>query len=572
MTAQSTTSPIQVADSNAVEAGEDERELFGAYLRPRVLEMMRLVHLDVRYHRAQGDYLYTWDLEDRETKVLDLLGGFGSALFGHNHPALIARARRTLDEGRPFHAQASVRGTAAVLGARLSAMARRATGQEYITTLANSGAEAVEAALKHAGFEHSQRVAAVRQRLRNSVARARITVQRTAISESAIASFVDQVRHCLGRPEIGDLEGALVAIDAQAGEVGKQAPALFAVRRAFHGKTTGALRLTYNARYRAPWPHLGGTIFLPPDDGAALASAAADWSQRIFRVVVHGNGTLELDSEVFHNVLACFAEPIQGEGGVHELGREFLGGLRAACTAGGYPLVLDEIQSGMGRTGTFLASEGDVEGDYYLLSKSLGGALAKVSALLVRRDRYVPDFGLLHTSTFAEDDFSSEVALAALDLLERDDGQVYKMCREKGQHFRMRLEALRARHPGVVAAVRGRGLILGLELQPGPSEGAPFFTILADQDLLGFVLAGYLLSADHIRVAPALSANATIRIEPSAYIAAAEIDRACEALGRVVELLDGGDSGELARFLVRGTCDEFAGQEDVHMSAGGAAR
>ena len=72
----------------------------------------------------------------------------------------------------------------------------------------------------------------------------------------------------------------------------------------------------------------------------------------------------------------------------------------------------------MGRTGSFLAStKSGVRADYYLLSKSLGGGLAKISALLVQAELSVDDFGRHHTSTFAEDDFSAEIALAALDLL-----------------------------------------------------------------------------------------------------------------------------------------------------------
>ncbi|MCZ9338376.1 aminotransferase class III-fold pyridoxal phosphate-dependent enzyme, partial [Streptomyces sp. TRM76130] len=132
-------------------------------------------------------------------------------------------------------------------------------------------------------------------------------------------------------------------------------------------------------------------------------------------------------------------------------------------------LVFDEIQCGMARTGTFLASESSgVVADYYVFSKSLGGGLAKVSALLVTADRYVPEFGRHHTSTFADDDFSSRIATAAvrlaLDWRERI-GDV-------GALLRRRLDEVAARWPDTVAEVRGRGLLLGVEFRlPRPGSG-----------------------------------------------------------------------------------------------------
>jgi predicted amino acid dehydrogenase len=205
----------------------------------------------------------------------------------------------------------------------------------------------------------------------------------------------------------------------------------------------------------------------------------------------------------------------------------------------------------MGRTGTFLASEtAGVRGDYYLLSKSLGGGLAKIAALLVDRARYLPDFGYLHTSTFAEDDFSSTVALAALDLLERDGRRLLRQCRDKGEYLLRRLREVQARYPEQIRDVRGRGLLIGVELRPQLRSRSALLRILSEQRLLGFFAAGYLLHEERIRVAPGLSSHGTIRIEPSAEIGEAELDHTCDAFERLCRVIRDSDVHRFSRFAM----------------------
>ncbi len=248
---------------------------------------------------------------------------------------------------------------------------------------------------------------------------------------------------------------------------------------------------------------------------------------------------------------ACFVEPIQGEGGVHEIAPEYLGLLRAAADRHGFPLVFDEIQSGMGRTGAFFASEhGGVAGDYYLLSKSLGAGLAKISAVLIARERYIDDFGYLHTSTTADDDFSSELALTALDLIEEEDGALMRRCAATGKLFLSRLRDVMARYPDQIRAVRGRGLMIGVELADQRDSPSALIRLLGSQELLGFMVSGWFLREHAIRVAPTLSARATVRLEPSADIERADIERFCAALEELALLLRAGDAYRLVRFVV----------------------
>src|SRR5262249_22615687 len=148
---------------------------------------------------------------------------------------------------------------------------------------------------------------------------------------------------------------------------------------------------------------------------------------------------------------------------------------------------------------------------------------AKVAALAVDRERYVAEYGWLHTSTFADDDFSSAVALGVLDLIERDDQAIVRRAGEKGARLLERLGELRARFPGELRDVRGRGLMLGFELASQERSASPLLRVLSEQALLGFFASGWLLHEARIRVTPTLSSHGTIRLEPSAFIEDADL-------------------------------------------------
>ena len=165
--------------------------------------------------------------------------------------------------------------------------------------------------------------------------------------------------------------------------------------------------------------------------------------------------------------------------------------MREAANREGFPVVMNEIQCGLGRTGTFLASEpSGVRGDYYLFSKSLGGGLAKISALLVDRARSIPRFGLLHTSTFAEDNASSAIALGVLDVLDEGGGALLRAARSRGDRLRALLDDVRSRYPTAITEVRGAGLMVGIELADISTSQSTFLRVASEQGLLGYVVAG----------------------------------------------------------------------------------
>src|SRR5262249_35419377 len=154
-------------------------------------------------------------------------------------------------------------------------------------------------------------------------------------------------------------------------------------------------------------------------------------------------------------------EPILGEGGVWPIQEAFAQRAARLCTERGVPLIADECQTGLGRTGTFLASSAlGLHPDYVVLSKALGGGLAKISALLIEKKRYRDEFDLKHTSTYADDDFSCSIALKTLQLINEE---LVSACREKGAEMLLGLRRLAAQYPSVIADVRGKGLMLALE-------------------------------------------------------------------------------------------------------------
>ncbi len=125
---------------------------FYQLIKPQLCGLLDLLRIGVVFERARGDYLYH-RRDGEEIGVLDLVGGYGSLLFGHHHPVLVAEAQRLLAEGRPIHSQGSRHDLAGRLARELS----RRAGGDYRVVFTNSGAEAVEAAMKHAILETGSR-------------------------------------------------------------------------------------------------------------------------------------------------------------------------------------------------------------------------------------------------------------------------------------------------------------------------------------------------------------------------------------------------------------------------------
>jgi acetylornithine/succinyldiaminopimelate/putrescine aminotransferase/predicted amino acid dehydrogenase len=304
---------------------------------------------------------------------------------------------------------------------------------------------------------------------------------------------------------------------------------LWAVRGAFHGKTTGSLRLTWSQHDR--YGGLGQAVrFLDPDD-------SADWDRA------------RAEATSSDSVAGVFVEPIQGEGGVRPLAPAFVDWLRQTCRVLGIPLVVDEIQTGFGRTGTFLAAEAmGVDPDYLCLSKALGAGLSKIGALLIKRERFQEDFSLSHTSTFAEDDWSSSLALKALEIIDRDC--LPERCAARGARLLKDLQGLQSQFPNEIRDVRGLGLMMGLELADQSDSPSTTLRTMSTYGYLGWVASAYLFNVHDIRVAPTISHPFTLRIEPSAYVSEADLARFVDAAAMMCRALAAGDAGHLLGFMM----------------------
>jgi acetylornithine/succinyldiaminopimelate/putrescine aminotransferase len=175
-----------------------------------------------------------------------------------------------------------------------------------------------------------------------------------------------------------------------------------------------------------------------------------------------------LRSLVSEKTCAVMMEPIQGESGIHAASAEFLAGVRALCDEAGVLLLFDEVQCGMGRTGHFLASQGSgVRGDVVTMAKGIadgfpmGACLARgeAAATLVPGD---------HGSTFAGQPLACASAMATLDVLQ--DEALMANAAEVGAHLLNGLRSLQREMPAKIRDVRGRGLMVGVELAEGGSK------------------------------------------------------------------------------------------------------
>lgn len=242
----------------------------------------------------------------------------------------------------------------------------------------------------------------------------------------------------------------------------------------FHGRTTTMISISTDPEAREGYgPYTPGFRVVPFGDAQAVADA------------------------IDETTVAVLMEPIQGEAGVVVPPPGFWASLRGVCDDAGILLIADEIQSGLGRTGTTLACDlWDVRPDLVTLGKALGGGIVPVSAVVGRADVLDVFTPGTHGSTFGGNPLACAVGLAVVDLLAT--GEVQERARVLGDHLQTSLDELVADE--LVAEVRGAGLWAGIDLVPGWGSGRDLCLALAD--------AGVLAKDTHgpaIRLSPALT-------------------------------------------------------------------
>jgi acetylornithine/N-succinyldiaminopimelate aminotransferase len=218
---------------------------------------------------------------------------------------------------------------------------------------------------------------------------------------------------------------------------GKPRGRIVAFERAFHGRTMGALSVTWDEHYRTPFgPLLDGVTFVSNSDPAALRGAVST------------------------DTAAIIVEPFQGEGGVRPIKPELAAAIKQACSETGALLIADEVQCGLGRTGVpFYATTLGLQPDLMALGKALGGGVPVGAALFSERVAAVAAFGD-HGSTYGGNLLACRAALVFLEEL---TSGLLAHVKETGPRIEAALRRVAARHPSVID-VRGAGVIWGMEL------------------------------------------------------------------------------------------------------------
>jgi acetylornithine/N-succinyldiaminopimelate aminotransferase len=265
---------------------------------------------------------------------------------------------------------------------------------------------------------------------------------------------------------------------------------IIAFRNSFHGRTLGALAATGQDKYKDGFGPLPGVTHVGFGDVDAVRRAMGP------------------------DVAGILVEPVQGEGGVLPAPPGFLRELRALADAHGALLLADEVQTGIGRTGTFLALQGEgVQADVVALAKALGGGVP-IGAMVCKKflEEALPPGS--HGSTFGGNPLASAAALAVLDVLENDG--LLSHVKQRGEELSALLAKLAAKFPKLVECSRGRGLLQALVLREGV-DARKVMSFLQD--------AGVLLT---------VAGGQALRFSPPLIVTKAELEEAANILERAL--------------------------------------
>jgi acetylornithine/succinyldiaminopimelate/putrescine aminotransferase len=430
-------------------------DLWKRFVNPDFVRLLEALGFGRRFVKTAGTKLY----DETGREYTDFLAGFGVHNVGHNHPRLIAALRNALESCGASMLNLDAPLEAGLLAERLTSLTHP---QLCRTAFANSGAEAVEIAVKAA-------------------------------------------RSATGRRPIVACHGA------------------------YHGLTTGAIALLGREDWRRHFVSVSDeAVGVPFGDPASLDKACAQVQPAAFIV-----------------------EPIQAEGGINVPPPSYLAEAAQICRAHGCLFVVDEIQTGIGRTGaTFGTALADVQPDILLTAKALSGGLVPVAAAVMSSETWKrafsgPERCVLNSSTFAGGRLAMTAGLETLAILE-DEGLAAR-ARETGNFLLERLRNLAARHE-VIKNVRGRGLLIGVELRPPLTLFARAVPRWARDAIYGQVVSAILLNAHGCVTQPCSLAPEVLRIEPPLTMSRAEIEHFVAALDETLAACPSQGSALVAAF------------------------
>ncbi len=392
------------------------------YVNPGIATLVKFMGFDTVEVASEGCYIYDAD----GNKYLDCWGGPGVFNMGHRPERIIRRVAQQLEK-MPLSSHILANPLTAELAERLAEVT---PGSLQFSFFCNSGAEAVEGALKAA-------------------------------------------RAHTGRPEFVSTQGG------------------------FHGKTFGALSASGRDVYRDPFqPLMAGFTHVPFGDAQALAEAVTD------------------------KTAAVIFEPIQGEGGIVVPPDDYLPRAREICDEAGALLILDEVQTGFGRTGKWWACDwAGVVPDIMTMGKALGGGVMPMGAFIARPEIWdiFAENPYVHTSTFGGNPLACSAGLGAIESIEEDG--LCERAAERGDQFMEGLSAIAAEFQDKIVEVRGRGLLIGVQFD--------------DSDVAGLVISA--LAGEHIVAGYTLNNPKVIRFEPPLIISAEQVEEALAAFSQALD-------------------------------------
>lgn len=530
---------LEEADREIIKVAQNKlsqrlKDLYTYFLRPKTGGLLRILNLDLHYEDGFRNYLIAKDEQGRENKYLDMTGGYGANLLGHKNPVIINTLINAANNLAPSHTQASLRKVSSLLGREISSMLEEeAKAGPWITTFSNSGTEAVEAAIK---------ICLKRQQERKEKLAIQNTFQRNFIKkyiknldEAGRAQLKIFVMN-FAKDMIKDPDLSLEVINEMLYQYNEHILSrpikLAALKGSYHGKTLGSLDLTHNEGFKAPFGLKSNTVFLDLEN----IEDETKKCHRDFFFLDPSGGHLNIVKQPLNDIAGIFIEPIQGEGGIVEVDPKLLTRVREICDEQDILMVSDEIQSGLYRMGKLAAlSDHNIAADIYTFSKGLGGGVAKIAATVCLQDKYPIDFGYLHTSTFAEDDISSSVALKVLEILKRDKDNFHKV------DLIGELKKLQSKYPHLVKEVRGKGYMAAIEFSREGAARCHEFMIFDQIGFLGYFYASAILNNEKIRTTPSLSNGRTLRLQPSLFFAETEMKQLVDGLENFLKALDKAD-------------------------------
>ena len=360
-------------------------------------------------------------------------------------------------------------------------------GKEYIDCLGGYGVFSL-------GHRHPDVVTAVKQQLDMMPMSSKILLDKPMADLAELMAQItpgDLQYSFFGNSGTEAVEGALKLARLHTGR-----KKIVATINSFHGKTMGALSATGRDLFRDPFlPLIEGFMHVPFGNNEALRNAVDD------------------------STAAVILEPIQGEGGIIVPPDDYLPTARELCDQHGALLICDEVQTGLGRTGKLFASEHyGVVPDIIATAKALGGGVMPIGAFTARPFVWekLINSPFLHTSTFGGNPLACAAACAAIGVLKRD--KLAERAAIVGEAFLARLRDLAAQYPEVIKEVRGKGLMIGIELTKEGVGG-----MLMNELIAGGVLVAYTLNNPKV-----------IRMEPPLTIDDSQLDTVMGVLRQAV--------------------------------------